>query len=145
MDIQSKPSDSQEIKHESVIHFPLGLPGFEDQNRFKLFREEGSEITYWIQSADNEALTFSVAHPLYFNVNYNFALTDEEEQLLQLKSPDDLVILILLAKDQEQGGEKPTLKGLFKSPLLINSEKLIGYQKVLANVDQNITLTEISS
>lgn len=139
MDIKSILSEENQL--QNIITFPRGLPGFEDQTHFRLFREEGNEIVYWLQASDNEALTFSVAPPLYFNINYNFTLTDEEEALLQVKSPDDLLILIFLAKEEEQGN-KPTIKGSFKSPVLINIAKRIGYQKVLADIEQNITLIE---
>jgi len=145
MEIQSKLLGNQQINPESIITFPRGIPGFEDQTRFQLFHQEGSEIVYWLQSLDNPELTFSVAHPLHFNINYNFTLTDEEEKLLEAKSGDELLILILLHKDDEQDNGKPTIKGSIKSPLLINSEKRIGYQKVLVAIEQSITLTEKNS
>jgi flagellar assembly factor FliW len=85
-----------------------------------------------------------VAHPAHFNINYNFVLTDEEEQLLQLQSSDDLLILILLHKDDGDSG-KPTIKGSIKSPLVINTEKRIGLQKLLITIEQSITLTEKNS
>lgn len=145
MEIQSKLLGNQEVNADNVITFPQGIPGFEDQTRFKLFHQEGSEIVYWLQSLDNEDLTFSVAHPLHFNINYNFTLTDEEEALLELKSSDDLLILILLHKDTEDASGKPTIKGSIKSPVLINGAKRIGYQKVLGTIEQSITLTEKNS
>lgn len=142
MDIQSKLLGNQSVNPDSIITFPRGLPGFEDQTRFKLFHQEGSEIVYWLQAVDSEDLTFSVAHPAHFNINYSFMLTDEEEQLLQLENVDDLLILILLHKEDEGDVGKPTIKGSIKSPLVINSEKRIGLQKVLINIEQSITLTE---
>lgn len=145
MEIQSKLLGNQQVNPETIITFPHGIPGFEDQTRFKLFHQEGSEIVYWLQSLDNDDLTFSVAHPSHFNINYNFVLTDDEESLLEAKSQDDLLILILLHKDEEEGTGKPTIKGSIKAPLLINSEKRIGYQKVLVAIEQSITLTEKNS
>lgn len=142
MDIQSKQLGTQEIASDGIIHFPRGLPGFEEQKRFRLCREDGSEIVYWLQAVDDESLTFSVAHPAHFNINYNFVLTDEEEALLELQNVDDLLILILLHKDDEGAGHKPTIKGSIKAPLVINIEKRIGLQKVLATIEQSITLTE---
>lgn len=140
MEIQSKQLGNQQVNSDTIITFPRGIPGFEDQSRFRLVQQEGSEIVYWLQSVDNEDLVFSVAHPAHFNINYSFVLTDDEEQLLQLANLDDLVILIMLHKDDEGG--KPTIKGSIKSPLLINSEKRIGFQKVLVTIEQSITLTE---
>lgn len=142
MEIQSKLLGNQDINPDTIINFPRGLPGFEDQTRFKLFHQEGSEIVYWLQSVDNAELTFSVAHPSNFNINYNFTVTDAEENLLELKSNEDLVILILLHKDNEQENGKPTIKGSIKAPILINAAKRIGLQKVLVAIEQSITLTE---
>lgn len=140
MEIQSKLLGKQEVDPDSIIHFPNGIPGFEDQKRFKLFHQEGSDIVYWLQALDNDELTFSVAHPGSFNINYGFVLTDAEEKLLQVDSQEDLLILILLHRDNEGG--QPTIKGSIKSPLVINSQKRIGMQKVLVTIEQSITLTE---
>ncbi len=142
MEIQSKQLGTQQVDSDTIITFPRGIPGFEDQTRFRLVQQEGSEIVYWLQSVDNEDLIFSVAHPTHFNINYSFVLTDDEEQLLQLENVDDLVILIMLHKDDEGSGSRPTIKGSIKSPLLVNSEKRIGLQKVLMTIEQSITLTE---
>jgi flagellar assembly factor FliW len=144
MEIQSRLLGNQQVNPDTIITFPHGLPGFEDQTRFNLFHQEGSEIVFWLQAMDNDDLTFSVAHPAHFNINYNFVLTDEEEQLLQLQSSDDLLILILLHKDDGDSG-KPTIKGSIKSPLVINTEKRIGLQKLLITIEQSITLTEKNS
>lgn len=142
MEIQSKSLGTQEINPDTVITFPRGLPGFEDQTRFKLFHQEGSEIVYWLQSLDDQDLVLSVAHPSHFNINYNFLLTDDEERLLQLSSGDELLILLVLHKSDEMDGGKPTIKGSIKSPLLINTNQRIGLQKVLVDIEQSITLTE---
>ncbi|MGR8929112.1 MAG: flagellar assembly protein FliW [Gammaproteobacteria bacterium] len=145
MEIQSKQLGSQPVNPDTIITFPRGIPGFEDQTRFKLFQQEGSEIVYSLQSADNDGLAFSVAHPAHFNINYSFVLTEEEEQLLQLTNSDDLVILLMLHKDDNGGAGKPTIKGSIKSPLLINSAKRIGMQKCFAEIEQSVTLTEKAS
>ncbi len=144
MEIQSKLLGRVDVNPDTIITFPRGIPGFEDKTRFKLFHQEGSEIVYWLQSLDDADLTFSVANPQSFNINYNFTLTDEEQALLQVESPDDLLVLILLHKEEENTGQ-PTIKGSIKSPLLINSEKRIGYQKVLVVIEQSITLIEKNS
>ena len=153
MDIKSKFLGTQQIDPETIITFPEGIPGFEDQTRFKLFHQETNPIIYWLQSVDDEDLTFSVASPSIFNINYSFLLNDKEQALLKLDDKDDLIILILLQllrnyfgldinTDDPQGTQKPTIKGSIKSPLLINSASKIGIQKCLAQIEQSITLTE---
>lgn len=142
MQIKSSFLGEQSIDPSTIISFPSGIPGFEDQTRFKLFHQEGDNpLIFWLQSLDNEALTLSVAQPSIFNINYNFLLNDEEEALLGIEDPADLVILIILLKDQES--DQSGIQGAIRSPLVINSAKRIGLQKTLNQVDQSIMLTEV--
>ncbi|MDO9169380.1 MAG: flagellar assembly protein FliW [Methylobacter sp.] len=143
MEITSSFLGKQFIDSNTIINFPNGIPGFEDQTRFKLFHQEGDNpLIFWLQSLDDESLTFSVAQPSIFNINYNFELNDAEEAILGIEDTADTLILIILHKDET---DQPTIKGAIKSPLVINCTKRIGLQKVLGQVDQSITLTETSN
>ncbi|MFI3184984.1 MAG: flagellar assembly protein FliW [Methylococcaceae bacterium] len=143
MEIKSRFFGEQTIDPSTIINFPNGIPGFEDQTRFKLFHQEGDNpLVFWLQSLDDEALVFSVAQPSIFNINYNFALNDAEEAMLGIEDPADTLLLIILHKDES---DQPTVKGAMKSPLVINVAKRIGLQKVLTEVEQSITLTEASN
>ncbi|MFA6052581.1 MAG: flagellar assembly protein FliW [Methylobacter sp.] len=146
MEIKSRFFGDQTIDPSTIISFPNGIPGFEDQTRFKLFHQEGNPVIFWLQSLDDDSLVFSVAQPSIFNINYSFTLTDAEEATLGIKNPADILILIILHKDEDnQGNQKPTIKGSINFPLIINSVNRIGLQKVLARVEQSITLTETSN
>lgn len=143
MEIKSSIFGEQIIDPSTVISFPKGIPGFEDQTRFKLFHQEGGNpLIFWLQSLDDESLIFSVAQPSTFNINYSFVLSDEEEAILEVENPSDIFILIILQKDES---DQPTIKGSIRSPLIINPEKRIGLQKVFAQVEQSITLTDVSN
>jgi flagellar assembly factor FliW len=143
MEIKSSFFGEQTIDPSTIISFPIGIPGFEDQTRFKLFHQEGDNpLIFWLQSLDDESLTLSVAQPSIFNINYNFVLNDTEEAILGIENTADALILIILHKDES---DQPTIKGAIKSPLVINSTKRIGLQKVLVQVDQSVTLTETSN
>lgn len=143
MKIKSSFFGEQTIDPNTIISFPIGIPGFEDQTRFKLFHQEGdNSLIFWLQSLDDESLVFSVAQPSIFNINYDFVLNDAEEATLGIENPADTLILIILHKD---ASDQPTIKGSIKSPLVINSAKRIGLQKVLVQVEQSITLTDISN
>ncbi len=145
MEIKSKTSLEQTIDPDTIIHFPNGIPGFEDQIKFQLYNQKDSKIVFLLQSQDNN-IAFSVAHPSHFNINYNFVLTDEEQKILEIESFDDLLILIILDKDDSPDASgQPTVKGSLNSPILINIKKRIGLQKLLEAVEQSITLTEKNS
>jgi flagellar assembly factor FliW len=144
MEIQSKTLSPQQLD-SNVIDFPIGIPGFEDQTQFQLFRLDDNKIIYSLQSSSNKNTAFSVAPPSLFNINYHFVLTDEEEAILEIESIDDLLILLILHKNKDKDldpSSQPTIKGSIKSPILINTKKRIGLQKTLATVEQSITLTE---
>jgi flagellar assembly factor FliW len=142
MDFKSKLFGEQAIDPNTIITFPNGIPGFEAQKRYKLFHQEGGRIVYWLQCLDDEELVFSVASPVHFNLHYNFILTEAELRLLKLTNPEDILILILLHKNDLDNEDQPTIKGSIKAPLIINCAERIGMQKVFLEIEQSITLTE---
>jgi len=143
MEIKSSIFGEQTIDPSTIINFPNGIPGFEDQTRFKLFHQEGDNpLIFWLQSLDDESLVFSVAQPSIFNINYDFTLSDTEEAILGIEDISDVLILIMLHKESS---DQSAIKRSIKSPLIINSAKRIGLQKILIQVDQSITLTDISN
>jgi len=143
MEIKSKAFGEQQINSDTIISFPKGIPGFEDQTQFQLFHQEDNTIVFLLQSTTDENIAFSVAHPSNFNINYQFLLTDEEVSTLDMQPTDELLILLILHKDENSSEPNlPTVKGSIKSPLLINIEKRIGIQKTMAKVEQSITYTE---
>lgn len=143
MEIKSKAFKEPQINPEIIINFPNGIPGFEDQTQFQLFQQEDSEIVFLLQSIHDDHLTLPVAHPSSFNINYQFALSEDEDSVLDLESIDDLLILLILHKDDNiNSASQPTIKGSIKSPLLINTKKRIGLQKIMSAVEQSITFTE---
>ncbi len=162
MEIKSSFFGEQSIDPSTIINFPNGIPGFEDQTRFKLFHQEGdSPLIFWLQSLDDASLVFSVAQPSIFNINYSFVLNDAEEATLGIDDTADILLLVILHKDTDQPStikslkahalsllgatsDQPAIKGVIRAPLVINSAKRIGLQKVLAQIEQNITLTEVA-
>jgi flagellar assembly factor FliW len=142
MEIKSSFFGEQTIDPSTVINFPNGIPGFEDQTSFKLFHQEGGNpLIFWLQSLDDESLLFSVAQPSIFNINYDFELNDAEEALLGIEDIADTLLLIILHKDES---DQSAIKGSVKSPLVINSAKRVGLQKILTQVEQSVTLTDVS-
>ncbi|MDP2903083.1 MAG: flagellar assembly protein FliW [Methylovulum sp.] len=141
MEIRTSLFGEQIIDPNTVITFPLGIPGFEDKTTYKLFHQEGNEIIYWLQSVDDAELGFSVADPANFKINYLFILADEEEQLLQLTDINDLAFLLILQKNENEG-DKPVIKGTLTSPLVINTKTRLGIQKIIPRIEQSITLIE---
>ncbi len=142
MEIKTRFFGNQSIDPDSIITFPEGIPGFEELKRYKLFHQEGSEKIYWLQSVDDESLSFSVTQPGYFKTNYRFVLTDDEQATLKADDAANLTFLILLHQEESSSDQQPTVKGSINSPLVINAKSRIGIQKNLRNAEQSIILSE---
>lgn len=126
------------VDPSTAIHFPSGLPGFEDCQRFKLFHEEGDNpLVYWLQSLDKPEVTFTVADPTEFGIHFDFTLNDAESALLGEGEATDILVLILLYKD-----DSGSIKGSIKSPLVINAKTLKGLQKQLADIEPSVIVKE---
>jgi len=144
MEIKTRFFGNQTIDPDSIITFPKGIPGFDDLTHYKLFHQEGSDKIFWLQSVDDERLSFSVTQPGHFKINYRFVLTDDEQATLQADETSELVFLILLHQEESETppDRQPTVKGSINSPLVINTKSRIGIQKNLRKVEQSIVLSE---
>ncbi|MFW5443397.1 MAG: flagellar assembly protein FliW [Methylococcaceae bacterium] len=146
MEIESKSFSQQQLTPNTILNFPNGIPGFEKQTQFQFNQQQDSEIVFQLQSLVDDDIAFSIAHPAHFNINYHFILTDDEQATLEIQSANDLLILLILHRDENSSmPDHPTIKGSIKSPLLINTKNKIGIQKPLAAIEQSITLTEKSN
>lgn len=124
----------QEISAESILHFPAGLPGFDDLTDFQLFHEDGKPDVHWLQAVKAPEVTFSVAEPHSLGLAYEMVLTDEECATLKLDSADDVTVLLLLSRAAD-GAMHIHRNG----PLVVNARSRIGIQKLLTN-PQEFTL-----
>jgi len=153
MEINSTRFGTQEISDESVIDFPNGLVGFESLKQFKLFHDSENENpnVHWLQSVDDADLSFSVANPETFNITYEFTLTDEELAALQLEDMQNLVVLLLVYRNDGTAGElipsadklQPQVRASLAGPILINTNKCVGMQKLLSSISYSTLVREL--
>jgi flagellar assembly factor FliW len=132
--------DSQEVEidSEKVITFPLGIPPFDDCTRYKFFHEEGKGRVFWLQSLDDADLVFSVTDPALFRLAYEVALTKEEQKLLQFEEGDELLLAVILFRDDEaQGGG---LNAVTSAPIVLNTDKRVGLQKMLKEFGAQVAI-----
>lgn len=143
MQIKSPMFGSAEVPEDKVIDFPMGLPGFEACRRFALVHEEGSDAeVLLLQSVDDPEVAFSLTLPERLGVNLEFTLSDEEVAMLELASPQQAAVAVIVRKeDAEAGGPASTgLRANFVAPVVINVDARIGMQKVINKLGCEITL-----
>ncbi len=132
-----------QLDHEpdKVFTFPVGIPGFEKYTSYQIFhRDENGIAAYWLESCDEEKITFTLVDPTRYGLNFELELTDEEQDLLQAESPEKIAVFLMLSKKTEDDGTGTMLNANIAGPVLINVEKRLGIQKVItrSHVDVNI-------
>lgn len=136
---------SVEVSPEKIITFPNGMVGFEDGKRFMLAHEEGAEhpTSFTLQSLDDPNLAFQIVDPTSLGFNYELALTDAENALLQSPAAEDVVVMQVLFKKEEDG--KASITPNLRAPLVINTKARVGLQKIMETMQPNITLSNLAS
>jgi flagellar assembly factor FliW len=134
--MENLESAEEKFDPNTMIHFPNGLPGFEDCKRFKIVHSEKSPIIVWLQSLDDPNVEFSLADPELLKVTYDLTLTDEENNTLQLEAGDGLKTAVLLSQqDKNDITEQSGILANFKSPIVINLSKRIAIQKSFSSAE----------
>jgi len=124
-----------------TVHFPQGIPGFEDYTNYNIFHKEEKDYSvYWLESVDSPKVAFTLVDPTMFGLHYTIQLTDEEEKLLGAKNPNQLAILMMLSKPENQGGKG--LSANISGPLIVNTANQRGLQKVLLRRHVAVNIAE---
>lgn len=115
-----------EIRPETVISFPAGLPGFVSLHKFALVETQRDDLV-WLQSVDNAELTFLLADP--FAVVPGFEVDIPTADLASFGASARETALLVLAVVQLDGGQPASAN--LQSPIVIDRARRIGRQVVL--------------
>lgn len=124
-----------EVNEATTLHFPHGIPAFENCTRFQLFHDQdkADPSVFWMQSLDNPDVLFSVVPPTELGLRYEIELGEDDVAALELSRPEDAAILLMVYKAQEQADEShPVLAPLranVRNPLVVNLAARRGLQK----------------
>ena len=144
MQIESTRFGRIEVDPETIIEFTQPLAGFEGSRRFKLLHEDSAQpIVMWLQSLDEPTLAFEIVDPTTLGFNYELALTDADNALLQSPAAEDVLVMQVLFKANEDG--KGAITPNLRAPLVINTKARVGLQKVMESMRPNITLSNLAS
>ena len=116
---------------EKALHFPDGLPGLPDLERFVIveLREDGA--FQQLQSLDNIDISMIVCVPWLFFPDYAPVLSDIEQAELELETADDAILFVPVTIDSETREIFLNLLG----PFVVNVKTRKGRQLVLTGTD----------
>lgn len=118
-----------------VIHFPEGLPGFDDEKYFIVIPSGDLEFPFsTLQSTHDEKLAFIITDPFLFVEPYDFEIADSDAKKLGVEEEKDLeCIMAFTMVTIPENVEETTIN--IMAPVIINTEKQIGKQILLNEYD----------
>ena len=127
MKIQTKYHGEKEIQQEEVLTFSNGIPGFEREKKFVLLTFPDNNVFYALQSVSTPDLSFVVADPFSFFIDYNVKIDDATIDALSIETEEDVTLLtILTVRDPF---EETTAN--LQAPIVINKITHSGRQVIL--------------
>lgn len=134
MILNTKNFGEIEFEDKDSIYFPEGLLGFEDKKKYVLLNNYDTvePVPFmWLQSVEDENLTFVVSIPFFLRKDYEIEIPDNVCQRLDLGNPSEVGVYTICKIDSEVSDMKVN----FQSPLIINSNTREGMQVVLDNMN----------
>ena len=121
-----------EIPDNDVLHFPVGILGFEDEKQFALlpFDPNIECPLQWLHSLQNPGLAFVVTDPYTYMPDYQLTLTDDERKQIELAPDDPLQALVIVKIPQEY----TQMTANYIAPLVINPDQPLCRQFVLTTM-----------
>ncbi len=104
-------------KEKGYIEFEEGVFGFENEKRFlPVMLEEDSDAVLYLQSVDDEDLSFIIMNPFMLKKDYNPVLSDEDYQKLGTSREEDLSYYVFCV--MKDNAEECTVN--LKCPIVVN-------------------------
>lgn len=125
---------TENIAKSDIIHFPEGIPGFEDIKDYVLFADEDVPFIMTLQSTATEHPSFVVVDPYCVLTDYKPKLSEADKIFFDVTDTQSLKFLLMAILPDNIKDSAINLK----SPIAIHPEKNSAKQVILENCDYPI-------
>lgn len=98
--IQTSRFGEIQIDKSLLFDFVSPIIGYSDEKYFVLIDYRADSPFKWLQSVQDKELAFPVTLCNYFNIDYQFELSDEDAQTLGIESADEILALNIVTIPQ---------------------------------------------
>ena len=127
MIIETDKFGSFDTKDSKIIEFPLGIPGFEDLQKFIILEISDTKPIYWLQSTQNPGIALPVIISFEIIDDYNIDIRENELDDLHVESENDLLIMNVVVIPPDM--KKMTVN--LAAPIIINAKRGLGKQIII--------------
>ncbi|MBQ1511362.1 MAG: flagellar assembly protein FliW [Selenomonadaceae bacterium] len=117
-----------EVDESKVVHFPQGIPAFEEEHEFLIVPYDEASPYVFLQSIATPDLAFLMTIPFVFFSDYEFEIDDESLARLGITRQEDLLIYVILTLP---GGKVQDMTANLMAPIVINTANMQARQVVL--------------
>ena len=119
-----------EYDPEKLLHFPAGIIGLPNLQRFIVMPNKKEGPLFWIQSVDKPEFAFVLTEPGIFFLDYAVVPDDSDRQFLQIEEKDPFFVLAVVTVPPDQ---KITLN--LAAPILFAPKTNRAVQVILEKTD----------
>ena len=116
-----------EVADDSVLTFPKGILGFEDERRFVVLRCEQTEPVSWLHSLENEYVALPIISPFMLMNDYSVEVDDSELHVIDTNDENDIAVVCVVVLPEALEDMTANLM----APILVNTEKKYGLQIIM--------------
>ncbi|CAK7050073.1 flagellar assembly protein FliW [Tissierella carlieri] len=128
MKIKTRNFGEIEIEKEKIIIFEEGIPAFEEEKEFIIILNEDKESPFhWLQSINNQNLSFIVINPFEIFSDYDILLPQTAINKLKIEKEEDINIYTIVVIPTDMKKMTTNLLG----PIVINTKERLGKQVIL--------------
>lgn len=117
-----------EVDESKVVHFPQGIPAFEEEHEFLIIPYDETSPYVFLQSLTTPDLAFLMTIPFVFFPDYEFEIDDDSLSKLGIREQEELLIYVLLSLP---GGKVEKMTANLMAPVIINTTNMRARQVVL--------------
>ena len=125
------PASPETAVKPAVLTMPLGLLGFEEVKQYAILQNPDEQPFLWLQMSEAPKHAFLIVPPSAVVPDYRPELSDDDVTFLQLKSPEDAVIVNIVTL---RSGASSTVN--LKGPIVYNRHTRIGKQVIPLNASR---------
>ena len=113
---------------EKIIEFKDGIPGFEEYKDYIIiFNEDEENPFHKLQCLSEPKLSFIIIDPFIFRPNYDFELSDNTIEKLEIEEVKDVLVYSIVTIPEDHTKMTANLLG----PIIINTNNNLAKQIVL--------------
>jgi flagellar assembly factor FliW len=127
MKLETTRFGSLDVDPTTIIHFPLGLLGFERFQRYILIDCDAADPMRYLQCVDEGGLALLVVEPGLFFPDYAPKLSADDRDILQLATGEEPLLACVVVVPEVVSQMTANLM----APLALNGDKRLGKQLVL--------------